>query len=495
MAASLALFFVFCLFLPSDAGIPVRTKTIVNVGGSGSYDEIVGMPCGSCDRRPKFVSGCLSPFDEEQTLKLRGPMEVSEIGVYYPSGAAWNRVSYFNRGGVMDNIVAMGSYGRSLDGRDVDESSCHTMPGQQAPYIVNGDDFMCHGYNTSYASSDGKCASKSVVQFAGRLEDGVEVNFMQSATCDAGCGFYRGAGQRGWEGVDGSKMFAAKLRYTYGGVFNSPAVWFLHASVPRTANYEAQMCNCRGMGSPGGCGELDVAEVVTEQNRKDDLDTTIYSFKGAQGDQYAYKFEREMDREIVYVTIFNREGYIQILQLDSWEFSFDGSVSNAVVDDLNSRRELVIKMPGEMPAGCGGPRCDYMMAQSNGFAARVEDGVVCDDAPTSSEPDPTVGGFVPSEVTGFNVPADKLPTSGGFTTDTSGGFTTDTSGSQTSSSGYPTVTTFSLPASTGCIPASSGLPDSYGGYHKDCDGSSSTANEYTLANGGYTPGRRLKVFS
>ena len=141
-------------------------------------------------------------------------------------------------------------------------------------------------------------------------------------------------------------MFAVKLKYTYGSVHNSPAVWFLHASVLRTANYLGVMCNCRGMGSPGGCGELDIAEVVTEQNRKDDLDTTIYSFKGSSGDQYAYKFERPYDREIVYVTIFNAEGYIQILQLDSSEFSFDGSISNAVVDALNSKRELVIKMPG-----------------------------------------------------------------------------------------------------------------------------------------------------
>lgn len=326
----------------------------MDVGGAGTYDEIMSMPCmgGSvpeCIRKPKQVSGCLAPFDEEQTLKLRGPMDIQEIGVWYPNGASWNRVSYYNQGGTMNNIVFMGNYGRAADGHNVDESSCHTMPGEQAPYIVNGDDFMCHGYNTSYASPNGKCASKTIELFGGKLEDTVEVNIMQKATCESGgCGYYRGMGYKGWEGPGGSKMFAVKLRYTSGYIADAPAMWFLHGSVIRTANYHAgQLCNCRGIGSPGGCGELDIAEVVTEQNRKDEVETTIYSFRGAYSDQNAYKFERSTGKEVVYVTIFNKEGYIQILQLDGTEFSFDGSLSNAFVDRLNSKRELIMRMPGK----------------------------------------------------------------------------------------------------------------------------------------------------
>ena len=251
----------------------------------------------------------------------------------------------------MDNIVFMGNYGRSMDGHAVDESACHTMPGEHAAMIVNGDDFMCHGYNTSYASFDGKCASKTMQKFSGKLEDTVEVNIMQKSTCDSGgCGFYRGMGHKGWDGNQGSKMFAVKVRYTEGSVHNSPAMWFLHASVMRTANYHSPgLCNCRGVGSPGGCGELDIAEVVTEQNRKSEVETSIYSFKGAYSDQNAYKFDLMIGKEMVYVTIFNKEGYIQVLQLDSSEFSFDGSLSNSFVDALNSRRELIMKMPGTVP--------------------------------------------------------------------------------------------------------------------------------------------------
>lgn len=352
-----SIFLLSCACTTSvQAAVAVRTKTIVDVGGHGIYDEIVAMPCSggtqsSCSRQPKTVSGCLAPFDEEQTLKMRGPMVISQVGVYYPTGSSWNRVSYFDKAGTMDNIVFMGNYGRAKDGTSVDESACHTMPGEDAAVIINGDDFMCHGYNTTYVSPDGKCASKTIQKFNGVLDDTVEVNIMQGAQCGAsGCGYYRGKAHRGWDGNGGSKMFAVKIKYTTGAVHNSPAMWFLHASVLRTANYHApSLCNCRGVGSPGGCGELDIAEVVTELSRKDEVETSIYSFKGAYSDQRAYKFERVQNKEIVYLTIFNKEGYIQILQLDSSEFSFDASYVNSVVDEWNSRRELIMRMPGKDP--------------------------------------------------------------------------------------------------------------------------------------------------
>eukprot|EP00210_Caulerpa_lentillifera_P002289 g2199.t1 len=369
-----------------DAVVPVRTKTIVDVGGHGVYDEIIAMPCAggtqpSCNRRSKPVSGCLAPFDEEQTLKLRGPMVISQVGVYYPTGGSWNRVSYFDKGGVMDNIVFMGNYGRAHDGTSVDESACHTMPGQNAAIIINGDDFMCHGYNTSYVTPDGKCASKSIQHFDGNLEDTVEVNIMQGVQCGSfDCGYYRGNGHRGWDGNGGSKMFAVKVKYTTGAIHNAPAMWFLHASVLRTANYHYPgLCNCRGVGSPGGCGELDIAEVVTELSKKDEVETSIYSFRGAYSDQRAYKFERVHNKEIVYLTIFNQEGYIQILQLDASEFSFAPSYVNSVVEEWNSKRELVMRMPGAKMTHCGGPKCKYIFSQDGGFAARIADGVICDD--------------------------------------------------------------------------------------------------------------------
>lgn len=202
----------------SEGNTVVKTKTIVNVGGTGEYEEIVGMPCDNgndmCMRASRPVSGCLAPFDEEQTLKLRGPMEISKIGVYYPSGGSWSRKSYFDRmTSTMENMVFMGNYGRAEDGKSVDEGSCHYNPGGTAKIVVNNDDFMCHGYNTSYVSSDGKCASVSPTMFNGILDDTVEVNIMQGEKCLSNeCGYFRGVGHKGWSGsADGSKLFAIQV--------------------------------------------------------------------------------------------------------------------------------------------------------------------------------------------------------------------------------------------------------------------------------------------
>ena len=39
----------------------------------------------------------MAPFDEELTLVFRGPMELSNLAVYYPGGpsSAWTRESYW----------------------------------------------------------------------------------------------------------------------------------------------------------------------------------------------------------------------------------------------------------------------------------------------------------------------------------------------------------------------------------------------------------------
>ncbi|CAD7695533.1 unnamed protein product [Ostreobium quekettii] len=381
VAAGLVLVVLLAWMESSGGATVVGSKTIVNVGGVGSYDEVYGMPCSgqaACLKRPRAVGGCLAPFDEEQTLKLRGPMEVYNIGVYYPgAGGVWDRVSFYDRSGGMDNMVFLADYGRALDGTTVDEGSCWSGSGDWK-LIINGDDFLCNGYNQSYVSRDGKCARRTPEAFDGILDDGVQVNVMQAAKCGGDeCGFYRGQGHHGWAGpAGGAKLFAVRARFPEGEGANAPALWFLHASVVRTANYHPQVCNCRGMGAAGGCGELDIAEVVEEQDRKQDVDTTVYSFKGAFSDQGAYTFQRPVQREAVFVTIFNPEGYIQVLQMDG--FDFGASIPASMVQNWNGRRELVIKLPGEEMGGCAAPRCSYIYESGNaGFASRIKDGVQC----------------------------------------------------------------------------------------------------------------------
>ena len=97
------------------------------------------------------------------------------------------------------------------------------------------------------------------------------------------------------------------------GAKDIPTIWILSANIVRTAQYG---CNCRGMGTggrwKGGCGELDVLEVLWTNLNK--VTSTVYSFKGAIGvGEYA---DRVVSYNIVYVTIFDNSrngGTVKIL--------------------------------------------------------------------------------------------------------------------------------------------------------------------------------------
>lgn len=342
--------FVVVAFLQfARASIPARTKTITNIGGSGSYDEVVGMPCGSggvssCIKRPKFVDSCLAPFDEEQSMRFRGPMNLRNFAVYYPTGGSWERVSNFKQGGGEHNVRFTQNLGRSHDGRNVNEEVC--FPGNN--FLDANDDFLCHGFNITYASYDGRCARRNPEGFSGYLDDGVEVAALQASECyGSDCGFHRGRGLHGWAGAQGgAKIFVSKVNLPHGGQNDAPAIWAMHASTVRTSNYHVSQCNCRGVGYNGGCGEVDIAEVVSEKYEPMEVGTTVYSYKGAIGDAGSYRFERPVDKDAIYATIYNAEGYIQIVELD-W-FDFGGSISNDQVAEWNSRREVVLSMPGNI---------------------------------------------------------------------------------------------------------------------------------------------------
>ena len=143
----------------------------------------------------------------------------------------------------------------------------------------------------------------------------------------------------GWSGdIEGNKMFVTRVQMIMDGSVNIPAIWLLHADIVRTAQYG---CNCRGMGTEGpwqgGCGELDVAEVLWTNLNK--VTSTIYSFKGAVGfGEYA---DRPVNQDLVYITIFDshkNEGRIKILALDSEEFDFDSpSIDDTTVQSWLDR--------------------------------------------------------------------------------------------------------------------------------------------------------------
>ena len=66
----------------------------------------------------------------------------------------------------------------------------------------------------------------------------------------------------------------------------------------------------------GGCGELDIAEVIEADQNK--LSSTMYTFKGAGGiDDYA---DRPIDTPVVFVVIMDASGggRIKIVKLSLW---------------------------------------------------------------------------------------------------------------------------------------------------------------------------------
>ena len=293
--------------------------TFTSVGGTGSYDRVVDMAPGSwpppctdanaCVKASTSVSGPLVPFDEEMTMVFSGPMELYAIAVYVPATSGFSRVSYWDRC-TSDNLVFMNNLGGGS---------------------VSGVWTVCGGNSQSYASSDGTHAAPAPTQFAGVLADGVGVNVMSGSPCsgtgDASeCGFYRDVGLHGWKGSSsGTMIFAVKLRMPVGSV--TPAYWILPAQVVRTAQYG---CNCRGMGGAGGCGELDVAEVLSSDDAMA-ATSTIYSFKSVRNGNGS-TFQRPVLVTAVFVVIFDAEAdSLSLRRLDVGALDFGTTLDKTQV--------------------------------------------------------------------------------------------------------------------------------------------------------------------
>jgi hypothetical protein len=248
--------------MPDATGTAVDAITYTGVGASGSYDQVVSSTmaptcvANTCMKTPKAVSGPLVPFNEEMTMVFSGPMDLYQVAAYEPSSSGYSRVAYWDR--------------------------CTT---EGLAFVGNKHWYTCGGDVQSYVSPDGTMESTTPVQFAGHLDAGVGVNVMSSTLCSgtsagSDCGFSLGLALHGFQGdAAGSKIFATKFRMPIGDV--TPAYWILPAQVVRTSQYG---CNCRGEGGQGGCGELDVAEVLGGNTatpaHPEQATTTVYSFQG-----------------------------------------------------------------------------------------------------------------------------------------------------------------------------------------------------------------------
>jgi len=304
--------------------------TYTNVGGSGSYNQVTQLVPGSwpscdvspsCVTSPKSVSGNLAPFDEDMTVVFRGPMTIQNIAVYQPDSDAttWNLVSSWAQGSQPNNLVFMNNNGGG----------------------ASGEWSVCGGASQSYANGtwNGAAASANADTYSGWLDETNEVNIMTATTCaEATCdGFSRGTANLGWAG---SKMIVTTFDMPPStDPSNVPAIWALNGQVVRAAQYG---CNCRGEGSPGGCGELDILETLSASG--DNVNqgiSEIYSFKGATGSGGNY-FPRPTSGLVTYGVVFDvQTDTIAIQQYTSWDYT-QTSMTRSLVEEYLSVAALSV---------------------------------------------------------------------------------------------------------------------------------------------------------
>ncbi|CAM9119621.1 unnamed protein product, partial [Ectocarpus fasciculatus] len=296
----------------------ITNVVIGNLGGTGTYMDVIGMDPGAnmhcpsteaaCVQEEVSVSGTLAPFDEAVSVAFRGPMNIHNI-VWFEGEtdslsktSAWTPVT-------SDNLVFMTNQGGYTD--------------------CSGEWTICGGSSQSYADETGSSCASEPKQFDGVLGGDQGVNIMTSTECadEATCGFYRDTGMEGWSGgLDGSKVMVFEVDMPHCGTegfddctWNRPAVWALNSKVVRTAQYG---CNCRGAGGNGGCGEFDIVEAVIGVDHADMMFTTVYDFKGTGAPGHGKYFNRPSE-PTHYAAIFRggEDAYLQVVQLTEFDYS------------------------------------------------------------------------------------------------------------------------------------------------------------------------------
>ncbi|RLN89608.1 hypothetical protein BBJ28_00015540, partial [Nothophytophthora sp. Chile5] len=278
---------------------------------TGTYGKVTAM--SSCTTEDVSVSDPVGPFSEEVTMVFRGPMNIYNIAVFNAtSGSDWSKVSSYSSNGTQENMVFMNNMNIDYTGADSSPQGYSTDDGSATATS-----------STIFGGSLADASSSSTVGGGPCVSTGCEVNIMTETNCadEDGClGYYDDMGFHGWDG--GMKMFVTKVMMPTGTSVNLPAIWMLNAQVVRASQYG---CNCRGSGSVGGCGELDVAEVIETNTAQDKVSTHYYFYDGdvsPGGDNYA---SRPTDSAVTYVTIIDNSssGAIKIIELGGDDFDFD----------------------------------------------------------------------------------------------------------------------------------------------------------------------------
>ncbi|KAG3132932.1 hypothetical protein PI124_g12339 [Phytophthora idaei] len=296
---------------------------------AGTYGKVTEM--SSCTTEDVSVSDPVGPFSEEVSMVFRGPLNIYNIAVFNAtSGSDWTKVSSYSQNGTQDNMVFINNLNIDYTGADSSPQGYSTDDGSATAST-----------STIFGGSLADASDASVTGGGPCVSTGCEVNIMTETNCadEDGCiGYYDDMGFHGWDG--GMKMFVTKVQMPTGSSVNRPAIWMLNAQVVRANQYG---CNCRGEGSEGGCGELDIAEVIETNTNKDKVSTHYYFFDGSVspgGDNYA---ARPTDSAVTYVTIIDNSstGTVKIIELGGDDFDFDVDAVSA--DQVTSWIESLVE--------------------------------------------------------------------------------------------------------------------------------------------------------
>ncbi|GAB9475879.1 Gpi anchor protein [Globisporangium polare] len=287
-----------------------------DAGGPGSYDMVTDF--GTCAKAKQSTSSPVSPLDDDVTIVFRGPMNIHNIAVFDGSSGAWNKVSSYAKGGAASNLVF-------LNNRNID------FGGKSSPQgFSNADGTNTASQSTPFAGNLGAASNPYGQSIYADEKTGAEVHIMTGKQCgkDGECkGYYDkdGTAFQGWGGA--KKMFVTKVTMPNGGSPNLPAIWMLNAQIVRSSQYG---CNCRGMGKGGGCGELDIAEVLEKDTSV--VATHYYFYDGGSAPGHDSFGKRPYDTPATYITIIDESYGVKILELGADDFDFSsGSVSQDVV--------------------------------------------------------------------------------------------------------------------------------------------------------------------
>lgn len=305
----------------------VNSYSYTNLTGPGKYAKVVqgwskaynnctgdsnGTLCSTDYKQQYTTQGALAPFNEDQAMVFSGQTDLYQIGVYYPSNGTWQRVAYWDRC-VTQGLIFTGN------------RSWYECGGFVQSYIDNYD-----------ATLGDYPQSSTPVQFNGQVV-AKEINVFSSTACTGtaqgtDCGWSSGKNnQMGFTGdAAGSKIFVTKFRMPISA--NCPSYWILPGQVLRSSQYG---CNCRGMGCDatykGGCGELDVVELVGGDPNNRVQSTSIYSFQACYGG--VGKWSRPVNETAIFLVIFHAPTQqIAIRRLAATDFDFAGTVSDGQVN-------------------------------------------------------------------------------------------------------------------------------------------------------------------